>query len=177
MLDILGSSSYLYEFRPRRFIMFFIRRSQPLRRFNARKPSCRPRLEPLEDRRVPSTFTVTTTADDLDGGTLADPAGPDGTLSLREAITVANLMAGTDTIAFNIAGIGVQTITPGSPLPTISDPVLIDGTTEGMNVPGAAIEVDGASAGAAANGLDVPAGNSTIRGLAINRFAGNGILL
>jgi hypothetical protein len=127
----------------------------------------------LEDRCVLSTFTVTTTADDIDGGTLLNPAGPDGTLSLREAITVANLSSGTDTIAFNILGLGVQTILPGSALPTIADPVIIDGTTQ----PSGSIELDGTSAGATANGLDVQAGNSTIRGLAINRFAGNGILM
>src|SRR5262249_13279730 len=55
--------------------------------------------------------------------------------------------------------------------------VVIDGATEGINVPGAAIELDGASAGGRADGLDVEAGNSTIRGLAINRFAFDGILL
>jgi hypothetical protein len=134
-------------------------------------------LELLEDRRVPSTFTVTTTADDIDGGTLANPAGPDGTLSLREAITVANLSAGTDTIAFNIPGVGVQTIMPGTALPLITDPVVIDGTTEGTNVPGAAIELNGASAGTMTDGLHLyfRAGNSIIRSLAINRFAFYGI--
>src|SRR5262249_41039443 len=151
--------------------MFFTRRfrsSRCARKFL--KPTCRPRLELLEDRRVPSTFTVTTTADDLDGGTLANPAGPDGTLSLREAITAANMSAGS-TIAFNIPGTGVQTIVPIPPFPAITGPVVIDGATEGINVPGAAIELDGASAGGRADGLDVEAGNSTIRGLAINRFA------
>src|SRR5207237_5057949 len=134
------SSSYLCEVQARRFIMFFVRRfrfsrrlRESFRRFNAKRPTCQPRLEILEDRRVPSTFTVTTTADDLDGGTLANPAGPDGTLSLREAITVANLSAGTDTIAFNIPGLGVQTIMPGSALPAITDPVVVDGTAEGIN--------------------------------------------
>ena len=48
------------------------------------------RLEYLEDRSVPSIFTVNTTLDDL------TPAN--GKFSLREAITKANTTAGADTI-------------------------------------------------------------------------------
>jgi CSLREA domain-containing protein len=86
----------------------------------------------------------------------------------------------------------VQTIRPTSPLPTITDPVFIDGYTQ----PGAAqntnpdgfngtllIELNGENAGFA-SGLTITAGNSTVRGLAINRFqfggpvdSGSGILL
>src|SRR5439155_19553560 len=94
-----------------------------------------------------------------------------------EAISDTDLSVSKYKIDFNIPGAGVQTIIRGSALPTISDPVLIDGTSEGINVPGAAIQLDGVSAGASANGLKVQAGSSTIRGLAINRFAGDGILL
>src|SRR5262245_39178483 len=46
-------------------------------------------LECLEDRRVPTTFTVTTPL---------DLVANDGKLSLREAITQANAHAGSDTI-------------------------------------------------------------------------------
>ena len=67
-----------------------------------------------------TTFTVTKTADTNDGTCDAD-------CSLREAITEANTLAGTDTIAFNIPGGGPHTIQPTSALPTISDPVVIDG--------------------------------------------------
>jgi parallel beta-helix repeat protein len=75
------------------------------RRPRQKRASCRPWLERLEDRTLPSTYptlTVNTTLDEMDGGTLASPAGPDMKLSLREAITVANLDAGANTIAFNI---------------------------------------------------------------------------
>src|SRR5262245_14797196 len=87
----------------------------------------RPRLETLEDRCVPSVFTVTTTADDTDGG--------DGTLSLREAILAVNGDA-TDTaqnpdqIVFHIPGSGAHTISPGSALPAITAPVTIDGYSQ-----------------------------------------------
>ena len=37
------------------------------------------------------------------------------------------------------------------------------------------IELDGASAGTTANGLTITAGSSTVRGLVINRFGGDGI--
>ena len=48
------------------------------------------RLEHLEDRSVPSTFTVNTTLDDV------TPAN--GKFSLREAITKSDVTAGTDVI-------------------------------------------------------------------------------
>jgi hypothetical protein len=118
------------------------------------------------------TFRVRNTAD----------SGPD---SLRRAITQANSNAGADAIRFRIAGAGVKTIRPASPLPDITDPVTVNGYSQ----PGASantlaqgsdavllIQLNGADAGAA-NGLTVEAGDSTIRGLVINRFAGNGIIL
>src|SRR4051812_35563469 len=53
-------------------------------------PRRRPRIEVLEDRLVPATFTVTTPLD------IVNPN--DGKVSLREAITRANHHAGADTI-------------------------------------------------------------------------------
>src|SRR5688500_3593942 len=61
-----------------------------------------------------ATLVVTTIAD----------SGPG---SLREAITTANGSPGLDTITFAIPDSGVQTIQPLSALPTITDPVIIDG--------------------------------------------------
>src|SRR5262249_1057354 len=54
------------------------------------RPWCRLSLEALEDRCVPATFTVNSTAD------LAVP--PAGTVTLRSAILAANAAAGADTI-------------------------------------------------------------------------------
>lgn len=120
---------------------------------------------------------------------IADAAGlvvtntnDSGAGSLRQAILDANAngSAVTDTITFNIPGGGVKTITPASALPDIKTPTLIDGYTQ----PGASvntldvgdnavllIELNGASAGASADGLTISAEGSTIRGLVINRFA------
>jgi len=49
--------------------------------------------------------------------------------SLHQAILDANANPGADVINFNI-GSGLQTISPTSTLPDISDPVLIDGRTQ-----------------------------------------------
>jgi hypothetical protein len=65
-----------------------------------------------------ATYTVTNTNDS-------------GAGSLRQAIIDANANPGTDTIDFNIpCGGGVCTITPTSPLPTLTDDdTTIDGYT------------------------------------------------
>jgi hypothetical protein len=121
-----------------------------------------------------NTYTVTTTADS-------------GAGSLRQAILDANANGGPDTIAFNIVGSGVQTITPIAPLPTITDAVTINGYTQ----PGAAanthppnqgtnavilIEINGQNIGFGGNGLSATAA-ATIRGLAINRCPNSGIAI
>ena len=64
-----------------------------------------------------NTYTVTTTADS-------------GAGSLRQAVLDANANSGPDTIAFNIAGGGVQTITLASALAPLTSPVTIDGNTQ-----------------------------------------------
>jgi hypothetical protein len=126
----------------------------------------RPRLETLEDRLAPATYTVVNTDNS-------------GTGSLRQAILDANGNGGLDTIAFNIVGAGVHTISPGSVLPTINDSVRIDGWTQGgpgyTGVP--LIELNGAGAGPSVSGLRIIAGSSLVQGLIINRFDGHGILL
>lgn len=120
-------------------------------------------VELLEDRLAPATFTVLNTSDS-------------GVDSFRQAILNANAAPGADTINFHIGGGGVQTIAPTSILPQINDAVTIDATTQPGFAGTPIIELNGASAGAFA-GLWITAGNSTVRGLVINRFNGYGILL
>jgi thiol-disulfide isomerase/thioredoxin len=121
----------------------------------------------LEDRTVPSTLTVLNNLD----------SGPG---SLRQAILDADSSPGLDTICFRI-GTGPQTIHVGSgrfgPLPAITDPVLLDGTTQPGFTGRPLIELDGTSAGVGADGLVITAGASTVRGLVINRFQGKAIVL
>ncbi len=101
-----------------------------------------------------------------------------GAGSLRQAITTANAIPGTDTISFNIQPGGVQTITPLSALPDVTDPVIIDGTTQPGFAGSPVIELNGASAGQNfVIGLKIKGGSSTIKGLVINRFTYAGIYL
>src|SRR5437588_7312138 len=73
-------------------------------------------VERMEQRVLLSTYGVTSTAD----------SGPG---SLRQAILDANAHPGEDAIAFAIDS-GVQTISAAGAFPAISDPVVIDGTTQ-----------------------------------------------
>src|ERR1051326_1748450 len=123
-----------------------------------------------------ATFTVTTTADS-------------GAGSLRQAITDADNNPGPDTIQFAIPPFdgAVKTITLASGLPSITDPVLLDGYSQDPshshpNTLAAGddavllIELSGSSLAFGENGLSIAgAGNSTVRGMVINRFPGAGI--
>lgn len=104
-----------------------------------------------------------------------------GTVTLRAAIEEFNALANLsepDLILFNIPGAGLQTITPSTALPTITEAVVIDGTTQPDFVVGApVIELNGSLAGIGVNGLSITLGGSTVRGLVINRFTGSGIEL
>ncbi len=111
-----------------------------------------------------ATFTVTTTAD---GG-----AG-----SLRQAILNANTSPGSNNIIFQISGTPPFTITPLTALPSVGNPAVIDGTTQNGFTNAPVIELNGASAGSSAVGLQLLASFSTVRGLAINRFLAQGIVL
>jgi VCBS repeat-containing protein len=118
------------------------------------------RAERLEDRAMLSTFTVINTDDA-------------GLGSLRQAIVDANGTAGLDTIEFNIGSGGVQTIVPITALPSVTDPVIIDGWSQPGFAGTPIIEIDGSvatSGGVGADGLLVSAGGTTVRGLVINRF-------
>ena len=112
-----------------------------------------------------ATYEVNSNADPGDGTC-------DDTCTLRDAILAANANPGLDTISFGLPALGDHTITPTSALPTITDAVVIDATTQA----GSRIELNGSSSGGG-NGLVVGAGSSTVRGLVINRFGGNGIVL
>ncbi len=135
-----------------------------------------------------ATFIVTNTNDS-------------GAGSLRQAIINANTTPGFDTINFNIAPGGPQTIRPTSDrLPDISDPVLINGESQpgfsDTNTP--IIEIDGSAflgaigtfpSGYPAAPIGLPgwyyhglrlvasAAGSTIQGLVVNNFPASGIKL
>ena len=121
---------------------------------------------------VAATFTVTNT----------DDSGPG---SLRQAILDANSTAGADTIAFNIPGAGVHTITPVTALPVVTETATIDGYTQPGASPNTApvatnavilIELDGSAAGAVVGMQFTSHDGSVLRGMAIHHF-GSGVFI
>ena len=114
-----------------------------------------------------TTYTVTTTADS-------------GAGSLRQAILDANTNAGADTIAFDIPGSGIHTITPLTALPAITQSLTIDGYTQTGASPNTnpfgqpwnaviLIEIDGENLGVERCRPVFQWGTIVVRGLAINR--------
>ncbi len=144
------------------------------------------RIETLEARTLLASLIVNNTNDSGSG-------------SLRQAILDSNASVGVaDTIEFAISGSGPHTISVGTGgLPAITDAVTIDGYTQGSSTAGdptddaiantnavgqglntsLKIEIDGAGAGALANGFHLDSGSdgSTIRGLAIGNFNGDAV--
>jgi hypothetical protein len=136
---------------------------------------CKPRLEALEDRWLPSSTFVVTNVKDVGAG------------SLRQAILDSNANPDPDNpnvIAFNIPGTGVHTILVGStthqPLPDISTAAVdIDGYSQagakvntlivGDNAV-LKIELDGSKLGPGFNGLHITAGGTGVAGLMIDNF-------
>jgi hypothetical protein len=118
----------------------------------------------------------------VDAGDAADDTPDDGlcrtasgTCTLRAALEQANASAGLNRITFAIPGAGVHTITPNDALPTSIGPVVIDATTQPAYASSPLIAIDGSLAGSTRDGLEVT-GDSTIRGLAITGFGGNGVV-
>ena len=114
-----------------------------------------------------ATYTVTTTADNVNSG------------SLRWAINEAEGQPGNDTIEFDIAGPGPHTIALGGDLPTLGGPVTIDGYSETgarqatrTRPAELMIAIDAA---AAQRGLDIGGDRVKIRGLAIHSAQAVGI--
>ncbi len=124
---------------------------------------------------------VVTTTDDNGSNSNPTPG------SLREAILVSGLIDGSQApvnITFEIPGPGVKTIIPTTQLPGINNPVFIDGWSQG----GAGytgpplIEINGQAfteplIKVPALAINSGGSGSRIRGLILNRFTGNGILI
>ncbi len=110
------------------------------------------------ERFITSTFVVTDT----------NNSGPG---SLKQAILDANAQPGLDYITFNIAPGGHQVIHPDSVLPEISDPVILDATTQPGFAGTPIIEIDATNAGVRAFScgiFSIATSGATIRGLVVN---------
>jgi hypothetical protein len=123
------------------------------------RPGFRPRLESLETRLTPTTFTVSSLADSGDG-------------SLRAAITSANAepLTAQNEIDFSIAG--VIKLTSG-PLPVITSTVNINGRSAPGFTDAPVVELD--NNGFA--GLTLTASNSSLKSLSIVNANGAGLTL
>ena len=132
-----------------------------------------------------ATFTVTDAGDVPLGGAVHCNAGST-TCTLRAAIERANANVDADTIAFDFEG-AATTISPATPLPAVTFPVIIDGTTNGGTPNSAAtgtnavitVRIDGAGAGAGTSGILFRPGASAsvLRGVAVTRFNGAGVFI
>jgi hypothetical protein len=148
-----------------------------------RRNSRRPNVERLEDRTVPTTFTVTNTLD----------SGPG---SFRQAILDANAtpnVGGPDRIEFDIGSAyqnadGSATIQPLTQLPSLTDPVVIDGYTQAGASPNTLpqgenavlkIELSLYSVNMfdfrSTDGINIMANNCVVRGLILNNAWGYGV--
>ena len=143
------------------------RLSRPFSLQRVRRYALRPVLELMEERTLLSTFVVNTTNDlDRAGGL------PVGQESLRQAIEDVNADSTPDVIDFNIGGGGHQVITLASQLPTITDTVTIDGTSQPGYSGSPIVEINGG--GLNAHTLELDGANSMVKGLVVNnvgRFA------
>ena len=107
-------------------------------------------------------FFVTTNADS-------------GVGTLRQAIADANFFTGTDTVLFKLGG-PIAVISPVSALPSITESLVLDGTSQTGYAGSPLIELDGSNIVAAENGLYVNSSGSTIKGLSIVNWSFAGVI-
>src|SRR5262245_46426682 len=186
--------------RPQRMAMNNLR-SRPRKARLPRRLLARPlAVEVLENRQLLATITVNTEVDENNPANATISLREaieinNGTLPVASLSAAAQtLVSGSpntfapDTILFGIAGATLHTIALGSALPVITHPVFVDGYSQAgstfnpidndnIDTAQLAIRLDGAAAGAGASGLVINAPNSTVSGLEIVNFSGNGIVI
>lgn len=113
-----------------------------------------------------NSYIVNSTADTTDGTCDASNC------TLREAIENANASAGLDSIDFSGLSTGQHTINILSALPTITEPIILDGSTH----PDGLIEMVGPT-NVVVDGLNISGGGSSVTGFTIYGFRGDGINL
>lgn len=73
---------------------------------------------------VSAAILTVTSSDDTAGASCG------ASCSLRQAITAANASVGSDVIRFNVSAGGEVLIQPATPLPVITQPLVIDGYSQ-----------------------------------------------
>jgi len=113
---------------------------------------------PAAHSQAPNVFTVDVTGDASDTNA-GDGTCDDGTGSctfraaLEETNALANASAGPDEIHFDISGSGPHTIQPLTQLPDVTDPVVIDGSTEPDFSGDPVVQIDGSNLSLSEDGL------------------------
>ncbi|MEM7117758.1 MAG: right-handed parallel beta-helix repeat-containing protein [Chloroflexota bacterium] len=128
--------------------------------------------------------TTTTLADSNPGDGVCDVIGPNTFCSLRAAIEEVNTQTGGPFLLQFDLGAGGGTIQPNTPLPTITAPVVLDGTIAqtgatcaSTNTPARLLVVLDGSNLSSGSGLvlDTGSSSSTIQGLNIINFPDHGV--
>src|SRR5271157_714930 len=131
----------------------------------------RPIIEAMEPRLLLATIVVNNPTD----------TPMEGQTDLRQAIDDSNATPGPNTIDFKISGNGPFTIALNSPLPPVAQPVVIDGTSQPgySGVPLISLTPSTTPPSTVdpftGDGLTLLGGGSTVQGLDIEGFKGNGI--
>src|SRR5271157_772237 len=131
----------------------------------------RPIIEAMEPRLLLATIVVNNPTD----------TPMEGQTDLRQAIDDSNATPGPNTIDFKISGNGPFTIALNSPLPPVAQPVVIDGTSQPgySGVPLISLTPSTTPPSTVdpftGDGLTLLGGGSTVQGLDIEGFNGNGI--
>ena len=94
-----------------------------------------------------------------------------GAGSFQQALLTANANPGLDTIAFQINGTAPFLIQPTNALPAITDPVVIDATSQPGYSDTPVVELDGSLTSGSTVGLRFSGGASTLRGIALHGFS------
>lgn len=138
----------------------------------------------FSDADLPRVFVVDSTADGSDvtpgDGVCQDMMGQCTLFAaIEEANALPNDFSGPDVITFNIPGAGPYTIQSTLALPAITDPVVIDGTTQPGFTDKPLIELDGILTSQGTSGLTIrlAGGGSVVRGLTISGFPLQGIFV
>lgn len=126
---------------------------------------------------IASTSSALTQTVNQPAAFVVSNANDSGAGSLRQAILDANAATGAQTITFDPTFFtALKTINLLSSLPALNNPITIDATTLPNYTGTPLVEINGASAGNS-NGIVINGSNSTIKGLAIDRFTYFGIAL
>jgi hypothetical protein len=127
----------------------------------------------LEKRLLLATFTVVNPGDDLNFDP-SNPPPPDQ-YTLRDAVDLSDMTPGSNVIDFDLPGASPTIDLLGTLM--ITNPVVIDGTTQPGFKGQPIVVIDGVDAGTEVDAIDIHSNNTTVRGVVIDDFIGTGLAI